>query len=51
MAEIGPVQCVRVARKVAEAAVPQYRSPFSTHTFTQPRLLASLSLMRDEDWT
>jgi hypothetical protein len=51
MAEIGPVQFARVAREVAETAVPQYRSPFSTHTFTQPSLLAILCLMRYEDWT
>ena len=51
MAEIGPVQFARVAREVAETAVPQYRSPFSKHTFTQPSLLAILCLMRYEDWT
>jgi hypothetical protein len=51
MAEIGPVQFARVAREVAEAAVPQYRSPFSKHTFTQPSLLAMLCLLRNEGWT
>lgn len=51
MAEIGVVQFARVAREVAEAALPPYRSPFSKHTFTQPTLLAILCLMRFEDWT
>jgi DDE family transposase len=51
MAEIGLVQFARVAREVAEAALPRYRSPFSKHTFTQPTLLAILCLMRYEDWT
>lgn len=51
MAEIGPVQFARVVREVAETAAPQYRCPFSKHTFTQPSLLAILCLMRYEDWT
>lgn len=51
MAEIGVVQFARVAREVAEAALPRYRSPFSKHTFPQPTLLAILCLMRYEDWT
>jgi hypothetical protein len=51
MAEIGVVRFAQVAREVAEAAVPRYRSPFSKHTFAQPTLLAILCLMRYEDWT
>jgi hypothetical protein len=51
MAELGAVRFAQIARDVAEAAVPQYRSPFSKHTFTQPSLLAILCLMRYEDWT
>jgi hypothetical protein len=51
MAEIGVVRFAQVAREIAEAALPQYRSPFSKHTFTQPALLAILCLMRYEDWT
>lgn len=51
MAEVGLLQFARVARTVAEAAVPAYRSRWSKHTFTQPRLLAILCLMRYEDWT
>lgn len=50
MAEIGVVRFARVAREVAEAALPRYRSPFSKHTFAQPTLLAILCLMRYEDW-
>ena len=46
MAEIGAVRCAQVAWDVAEAAVPQYRSPFSKHPCTQPSLLAILCLMR-----
>lgn len=48
---IGLVQFARVAREVAEAALPRYRSPFSTQTFTQPSLRAILCLIRFEDWT
>jgi hypothetical protein len=51
MAELGPVQCARVAREVAATAVPPYRSPFSKHSFTQPSLLAMLCLLPEEDWT
>jgi hypothetical protein len=51
MAEIGVVRFAQVAREVAEAALSQYRSRFSKHTFTQPTLLAILCLMRYEDWT
>jgi hypothetical protein len=51
MAEMGVVQFAQVAREVAETAVPQDRSPFSKHTFTQPTLLAILCLMRYEDGT
>lgn len=51
MAEIGLVQFARVALDVAIATVPQYRTAFSKHQFTQPQLLAILCLMRYEDWT
>jgi len=51
MAEIGVVRFAHVARKVAEAALPRYRSLFSKRTFTQPALLAILCLMRYEDLT
>jgi hypothetical protein len=51
MAEIGLVPFARIAREVAEATVPRYRSPFSKHIFPQPTLLAILCLMRYEDWT
>ena len=51
MAEVGLVRFARIALKIAEAALPDYRSKFSKHTFTQPQLLAILCLMRYEDWT
>lgn len=51
MAEIGVVRFAQVAREVAAAILPRYRSPYSKHTFTQPTLLAILCLMRYEDWT
>ncbi|MGO8949801.1 MAG: hypothetical protein ACLQUY_19535 [Ktedonobacterales bacterium] len=51
MTEIGPVSFARVARQVADAALPRYRSKYSKHTFTQPSLLAVLCVMRHEDWT
>jgi hypothetical protein len=51
MAEIGLVRFAQVARQVAEAALPRYRSKYSKHTFTQPTLLAVLCVMRYEDWT
>jgi hypothetical protein len=37
--------------EIAEAGLPDYRTKFSKHTFTQPQLLAILCLMRYEDWT
>jgi Transposase DDE domain/Transposase domain (DUF772) len=51
MAEIGLVRFARVALEVAEAVLPDYRTKFSKHTFTQPQLLAILCLIRYEDWT
>lgn len=45
MAEIGVVRFAQVAQEVAEAALPQYRSPFSSRTVTQPTLLASQCMM------
>ncbi len=51
MAEVGLVRFAQVAREVAEAVLPTYRSKYSKHLFTQPTLLAILCLMRYEDWT
>ena len=45
MAEIGLVRFARVALEVAEAVLPDYRTKFSKHTFTQPQLLAILCLI------
>ena len=42
MAEVGLVRFARVALEVAEAVLPDYRTKFSKHTFTQPQLLALL---------
>ena len=41
----------RIALGVAEAVLPDYRTKFSKHVFTQPQLLAVLCLMCYEDWT
>jgi hypothetical protein len=51
MVEVGLVRLARIALEVAEAVLPDYRTKFSKHTFTQPQLLAVLCLMRYEDWT
>jgi hypothetical protein len=51
MPEVGLLRFARVALEVAEAVLPDYRTKFSKHTFTQPQLLAVLCLMRYEDWT
>jgi hypothetical protein len=51
MAEVGLVRFAQVAREVAEAVLPTYRSKYSKHLFPQPALLAILCLMRYEDWT
>src|SRR5215469_13377578 len=51
MAEVGLVRFAQVAREVAEAVLPTYRSKYSKHLFAQPSLLAILCLMRFEDWT
>ena len=51
MAEVGLVRFARVALGVAEAVLPDYRTKFSKHVFTQPQLLAIVCLMRYEDWT
>jgi hypothetical protein len=50
-AEVGLVRFAQVAREVAETVLPAYRSQYSKHLFTQPSLLATLCLMREEDWT
>ena len=51
MTEIGLVRFAQVARQVAEAALPQDRSTYAQHTFTQPAFLAVRCVMRYEDWT
>jgi hypothetical protein len=51
MAEVGLVAFARIARRVAEAVIPAYKSKYSKRVFTQPQLLAVLCLMRYEDWT
>ncbi len=49
MAEVGLLPFARIALQVAKAVLPRYRSRFSKHQFTQPKLLAVLCLMRYED--
>lgn len=44
--EVGLVRFAGVALEVAEAVLPDYRTKFSKHIFTQPQLLAILCLMR-----
>jgi hypothetical protein len=51
MAEVGLLPFARIALQVSKAVLPRYRSRFSKHQFTQPQLLATLCLMRHEDWT
>jgi len=51
MSEVGLVRFAKMALEVAEAVLPDYRSKFSKHVFTQPQLLGILCLMRYEDWT
>ena len=51
MAEVGLLPFARIALQVCRAVLPRYRTRFSKHQFTQPRLLAILCLMRYEDWT
>ncbi|MDQ3928220.1 MAG: transposase, partial [Chloroflexota bacterium] len=51
MAEIGLVKFATIALHVGQAVLPAYRRKFSKHQYTQPQLLAILSLMRYEDWT
>ncbi len=51
MAEIDLVHFAKSALAIARRVMPLYRSKFSRHTFTQPQLLATLCLMRYEDWT
>ena len=42
MTEVGLVRFARVALEGAQAVLPDYRTKFSKHTFTQPQLLAVL---------
>jgi hypothetical protein len=51
LAEVGLVGFARVALDVARSVLPDYRSKFSKHVFTQPQLLAVVCLMRYEGWT
>ncbi len=51
MAEIGIVAFAQCALQIAETILPQYRSKFSKHLYTQPQLLTLLCLMRYADWT
>lgn len=51
MPEIGLVQFTRTAMSVLKETVPQFRTKFSKHVFTQPQLMAIVCLMRYEDWT
>src|SRR5215207_1038695 len=51
MAEIGLVHFARTAMGVLKETLPQFRTKFSKHIFSQPQLLAILCLMRYEDWT
>jgi len=45
------VKFATIALQVGQAALPAYRSKFSTRQLTQPQLLAILCLMRYEEWT
>jgi hypothetical protein len=51
MAEVGLVGFAKVALDVARSVLPDYRSKFSKHVYTQPQLLAIVCLMRYEGWT
>ena len=51
MAAIGLTQLAELTLQVSGQVLPQYRSKFSKHQFTQPQLLTILCLMRYEDWT
>lgn len=51
MAEVGLVKIAEIALEVSSRVLPPYRTPRSKHVFTQPQLLATLLLMRFEDWT
>ena len=46
MAEVGLLPFARVALEVARSVLPNYRSRFSKHQFTQPQLRAVLCWMR-----
>ena len=46
MAEVGWVRFAHVAREVAEAVLPSYRSKYAQQLFPQPALLAILCLLR-----
>jgi hypothetical protein len=48
MAEIGVVNCGKVALRVGQAVLPAYRREFAARQVPQPRLLAILGLRCDE---
>lgn len=51
MTEVGPVRFAEAAFEASIRVLPLYRTTRSKHIFTQPQLLATLLLMRFEDWT
>jgi hypothetical protein len=51
MAEVGFVTLATVALRVGRTVLPSYRSTCSKHRLTPLQRLATLCLMRDEDWT
>lgn len=51
MPEIGLVQFAHTAMSVLKEKIPEFRTKFSKHVFSQPQLLAILCLMRYEGWT
>lgn len=51
MTEVGPVRFAQTAFEASTRVLPLYRTTRSKHIFTQPQLLATLLLMRFEDWT
>jgi hypothetical protein len=51
MAETGLMHCAQVARQVAEATLPRYRTRHSKYPRAQPTLLALPCVMRHADLT
>ncbi len=46
MAEVGLVPFAQAALHIGKAALPNYKTKFSKHLFTQPQLLAILNYWR-----